>query len=163
MAEFLRKAACSAFLSGAMEGLSISEKEMVLMAAPKAAKDILQDLKILYQLRDLKLRVGDVVVGTRKQWGTLHELLEDLRSLESSFDEAEFAKRPGMNAHMAQVVRTHLPSATKHTHRTIAQLMSELTNNARECLKSGMRVQDVEDAWDAKLQEINYSFLQHHA
>ncbi len=94
----------------------------------------------------------------------LGELLEELKTLPDTYNEDSLVKRmQDMGQHRlsmdhAKRIRTHIPDIVRHTHRTIAALIAQLSPYVQECLRAGLPIQTIEDALDRKLQEANYAF-----
>lgn len=166
----LHRMACSASVQSAMDGPSISEKGLMRLAAPHTARDILEDLKILPQLRGMRLITPGIsfALDSGNAPTTIQELLNNVQKLDGGYTEDDVLQlylrsrdRTMREQDKEEAARIHaaLPAFYKHFHRSIAQLTLQLSNNAQECLRAGISIQDVEDAWDKSLQEMNYSFL----
>lgn len=141
----------------------------VKLDAPYGADNILRDLTILPLLRGMRFKAGDlpIVLNAEPNAGyvTLQELLNDLRTLVDRYDEELWISKQaaliGHSASMptARLVRAMLPGVVKEYHRKVGGLVAQLSYHAKECLKAGVPIQDIEDSWDLALQEENYTYL----
>jgi hypothetical protein len=123
-------------------------------------------LDVLPKLRDMHICAGDWRIRCRNnQWTTIQELLEYLGTLLEAYDEEAWVENSkhwmGWSANMdtAKRIRKFLPLIFRESHRKLAELISQLSYNAKEFLKAGATMQSIEDAWDIALQESNYSFM----
>ena len=100
---------------------------------------------------------------------TLQDLLLELRGIRQRCNAQYFLcalyghlQQRGASQHQndhAALLVQKLPSYQTLWHRDVASLLDQLTPNARECLRAGLKFREIEDAWDAALQESNYAFL----
>lgn len=168
-----------------MESLHLDAKSL----APRECKIILEDCKVLHELKNFCVAIGDRALA--KQYTTIQCLLRSLQNLKECIGDKEklatwiekehplmsdMVAIPGSGSYKRglppemekQSVRTarntvqHIPAIYQERHRKLTEILCKLSNNARECLKAGIKIQDVEDAWDLALQEANYSFLSDH-
>ena len=153
---------------------SICHQPMV--KTPLETATILQDLKVLPQLKNVRITAGDLSILPNRGWGremrsspivpysTLQEILEELKTLPDTYDEEKWMKfsKPFLqhNANMdtAKLIRTMIPDIVCNTHRTVTGLIAQLSQCVQECLRAGLPIQTIEDALDRKLQEANYTF-----
>lgn len=56
-------------------------------------------------------------------------------------------------------MRGYIPDVFKQSHQTIAELILQLSEGARNSLKAGYPMKELEYAWNAKLQELNYEYI----
>ncbi len=145
-----------------------------LTTTPLETATILQDLKVLPQLRTVSIQPKDYPFLLNKNWKmgcttttlntTLQEVLEELKTLPDTYDEDNCMKKAsGMGQHrlsmdQAKRIRTLIPDIVRETHRTISTLIAQLSPCVQECLRAGLPIQTIEDALDSKLQEANYAF-----
>jgi hypothetical protein len=145
-----------------------------LTTTPLLTATILQDLKVLPQLRRVSIQPKDYHLLLNKNWKmgctattlntTLQELLEELKTLPDTYDEDALVKKTAdMGQHRlsmdhAKRIRTLIPDIVRETHRTISTLIAQLSPCVQECLRAGLPIQTIEDALDSKLQEANYAF-----
>jgi hypothetical protein len=146
----------------------------LMLTTPLETATILQDLKVLPQLRRVSIQPKDYHLLLNKNWKmgcttttlntTLQELLEELKTLPDTYDEDNCMKKASdMGQHRlsmdhAKLIRTLIPDIVRDTHRTISTLIAQLSPCVQECLRAGLPIQTIEDALDSKLQEANYAF-----
>jgi hypothetical protein len=142
------------------------------LAMPLETATILQDLKVLPQLRRVSIQPKNYNLLLNKNWKmgctvlntTLQELLEELKTLPDTYNEdALMLKTADMGQHRlsmdhAKRIRALIPDIVRETHRTISTLIAQLSPCVQECLRAGLPIQTIEDALDSKLQEANYAF-----
>jgi hypothetical protein len=159
-----------------IESIQLAPKDVRVILAPGDVKVILEDLKILEKLKNVRITAGDMAIMPDRGWGrdmrsspivtydTLQELLEELKTLPDTYDEESWIKfsKPFLhhNANMdtAKLIRTMIPKIVSETHRVIAGLTAQLSRKARECLKAGMKFEDLEQAWNTAIVEANNYF-----
>jgi hypothetical protein len=160
-----------------IESIQLAPKDVRVILAPGDVKVILEDLKIIAKLQNVRITAGDLgAILPNRGWGresrsspivpynTLQELLEELKTLPDTYDEEKWMKfsKPFMqhnaNMDMAKRIRTWIPDIVSETHRVIAGLTAQLSRKARDCLKDGMKFQDLEQAWNTAIVEANNYF-----
>ena len=143
-----------------------------LTTTPLQTATILQDLKVLPQLENVRIKFGDMPVLLNRGWetesvvpySTLQEILEELKTLPDTYNEEKWIlfSKPyiqwNANMDLAKRIRTLIPDIVRETHRTISTLIAQLSPCVQECLRAGLPIQTIEDALDRKLQEANYAF-----
>lgn len=165
-----------------MESLHLDAKSL----APGECKIILEDLKVLSELKTFRPGIGDLPLRAG-QYTTMQGILKGLQNLKKCIGDIDEMARwlEEQDPHMSNMVEipgtrkyrggpsemekqsmerarqlvTHIPMMYQQHHRRLTEILCKLSNNARECLKAGIKIQDIEDAWDLALQEANYSFL----
>jgi hypothetical protein len=146
----------------------------LMLTTPLETATILQDLKVLPQLRRVSIQPKDYHLLLNKNWKmgctttnlntTLQELLEELKTLPDTYDEDALVKKTAdmgqhrLSMYHAKSIRTLIPNIVCETHRTISTLIAQLSPCVQECLRAGLPIQTIEDALDSKLQEANYAF-----
>lgn len=150
----------------------VSKMSHLTLSTPLDVATILQDLKVLPQLKNVRFGYGDIPIMPDRGWGTrsspiipyetLQDLLEELKTLPDTYDEEKWMQfsKPfcGDNMDMAKLIRTVIPDIFRGTHRVIATIMSQLSPCVQEGLRAGLSFQTMEEALDSKLQDINYTF-----
>ncbi len=144
--------------------------QLMLTTMPLETATILQDLKVLPQLRKFYIQVKGEPILLNKNWmlgraimyATLQELLQELKTLPDTYDEDSLVRRmQDMYMHYsmkeAKRIRTLIPGIVRKTYRTVNGLIAQLSPCVQECLRAGLPIQTIEDALDSKLQEPNYA------
>jgi hypothetical protein len=140
------------------------------IAVPRTVSGILQDLKVLPQLRNFHMSLGDMLlsfdstqVGVLRKdcYNSLQELLLDLKTLQERCTEEWLKNRFPRNMDQSTIkkVLESIPSFQNHYHVKIAELLLQLSEQAKMGLSNGVPFKDMEDAWHAELQDRNYMFL----
>ena len=155
-----------------LQDLSVfPQLRMFKIQIPHDYNALLQDLSVFPQLRMFKVKIGDASVLRSKEhvYLTLQDILHDLKILQDPQDRDALIERlskispnPGWAAAMAQTLPKYQQGMCQISHATIGRLISQLSSNAVECLRAEMPLKDMEDAWDAKLRDMNNSFLVPH-
>lgn len=152
--------------SSVEEGIS---KLSMGITVPRTVAGILQDLKLLLELRNFNTTLGDMLlsfnslqVGVRRKdfYNSLQELLLDLKTLQERCTEEWLKNRyPHMDQSAIKKVLESIPSFQNLWHVKIAEILLQLSEQAKMGLSNGVPFKDMEDAWRAELQDRNYMFL----
>jgi hypothetical protein len=169
-------------LNSMMKDLSLAGIETILVPptdvkviqpnqpAPRDIKVILEDLKILPKLQDFRMAIGDVPLlhPPPFSYTTIQEILCDLQSIQpGKFKKAAFVKMlksyhrsysPDWAESVSKMAASHLPAIYKGCQQNLAELTAQLSPNARQCLKTGMKFQDMEKTWNSAIEDANNYF-----
>lgn len=139
--------------------------------APNDYGAILKDLEVLVPgMRHFKIKIGDTRFMHNKGhlYVNIQSILVDLERLKEPLDQDVLTKTlecnalsQWQNAGLAEAITASQPVLLKCMHAVLGKLISELSPNAQECLRAGVSFEDVDDAWNTKLANMNNAYLLH--
>ncbi len=139
--------------------------------APHSTKELLQDMKVIDELRqEVRVQFGDIMIFRMREhkYTGMPDLLHDidqLLSIQEIDTESMLSTLRNCNPSLQEIddpfkdmICNGAPMINANLHKKLAELLDQLSRNARDRLRNGATFDQIAGAWMDAIREANRSY-----
>jgi len=102
--------------------------DTILFRNPSQCIILMNDIEILDNLMNYKIKIGDVVLNNGKTYNKLQEIIDNIKAIES-YTERDIMFHSGVNSDAAQTIKRMIPKWRAEFMKSLCEILSKISQS----------------------------------
>jgi hypothetical protein len=109
--------------------------DTIMFRNPHQCIELINDIEIIDNLHNYKIKIGDIVLNGDKQYNNLQNIIDDLQII-VNYSEKDIMQKLGFNPDRAKAIKQILPNCRAGFMKTLCELLCKLSVNNLSILQN---------------------------